>query len=81
MANIIKVGANGYSFVKLDFEIALINKLEPVTEPLRGPGPQPPIVPTGQPRPYLVMRNVWGKLLNILALLSFKRESFSSKKL
>ena len=48
-------GANGYFFVKLDFEIAVDQKTRTSDRTFEGvPDPNRQTVPAGQPRPYLV---------------------------
>ena len=49
------VGANGYFFVKLDFEIAVDQQTKTSDQTFEGvPDPNRQTVPAGQPRPYLV---------------------------
>ena len=54
--NLIKGGgANGYFFVKLDFEIAVDQQTRTSDRTFEGvPEPKRQTVPAGQPRPYLV---------------------------
>ena len=48
-------GANGYFFVKLDFEIVVDQQTRTSDRTFEGvPDPNRQTVPTGQPRPYLV---------------------------
>ena len=48
-------GANGYFFVKLDFEIAVDQQTRTSDRTFEGvPDPNCQTVPAGQPRPYLV---------------------------
>ena len=48
-------GANGYFFVKLDFEIAVDQQTKTSDRTFEGvPDPNRQKVPAGQPRPYLV---------------------------
>ena len=48
-------GANGYFFVKLDFEIAVDQQTRTSDRTFEGvPDPNRQTVPAGQPRPYLV---------------------------
>ena len=48
-------GANGYFFVKLDFEIAVDQQTKTSDRTFEGvPDPNRQTVPAGQPRPYLV---------------------------
>ena len=48
-------GANGYFFVKLDFEIAVDQQTKTSDQTFEGvPDPNRQKVPAGQPRPYLV---------------------------
>ena len=48
-------GANGYFFVKLDFEIAVDQQTKTSDRTFEGvPDPNCQTVPAGQPRPYLV---------------------------
>ena len=48
-------GANGYFFVKLDFEIAVDQQTKTSDRNFEGvPDPNRQTVPAGQPRPYLV---------------------------
>ena len=48
-------GANGYFFVKLDFEIAVDQQTRTSDRTFEGvPNPNRQTVPAGQPRPYLV---------------------------
>ena len=49
------MGANGYFFVKLDFEIAVDQQTRTSDRTFEGvPDPNRQMVPAGQPRPYLV---------------------------
>ena len=52
---LLRGGANGYFFVKLDFEIAVDQQTKTSDRTFEGvPDPNRQTVPAGQPRPYLV---------------------------
>ena len=53
--HVLRRGANGYFFVKLDFEIAVDQQTKTSDRTFEGvPDPNRQTVPAGQPRPYLV---------------------------
>ena len=53
--SLLRGGANGYFFVKLDFEIAVDQQTRTSDRTFEGvPDPNRQTVPAGQPRPYLV---------------------------
>ena len=65
MLGSLRGGDKGYFFVKLDFEIAVDQQTMTSNRTFGGvPDPDRPLVPAGQPRPYLVP--IWPNLTKSL---------------